>query len=399
MKIEYSAGRDAKAAISRLGRTEDVQFSPDGRRLAVAGHNENRLLILDINQDWEAAPPAVALTSSLEVESDALQKPHGICWIDDRTMAVANRIGRLVIFELPEKPASKRIRLTPIRIFGDQANNLLTTPGSVSVVPIGLDLLEFIVCNNYVHDVSRHLVDRRDGYSLIASEILVQDGLAVPDGVALSPSRRWIAVSNHGHHNVLLYRSDSDLGPGSSPQAVLSGVEYPHGVRFADNGKAIIVADAGAPYVHLYRSDGEWAGERQPDASLRVLSEESFTRGRLDVANGGPKGVDITRDGKLMIVSCEEEPLVFFDVRAFLDQREAARPSNMPESETVREALLRYVSSEQIKVEAATSAIRRATDLELGRLTQSRSWRLTAPLRWGTAAIRRKAPGWSAKHL
>ena len=399
MQIEYTASDEVRETISRLGRTEDVQFSPSGGRLAVAAFNENRIVVLGVEASWDAERPTVTLGNSLEVESDALQRPHGICWIDEQTIVVANRTGQLVIFELPDEPASGRINLSPVKTLGDHANDMLKTPGSVSAVPIGADLIELIVCNNYVHHVSRHLVDRRNDYAPIASEVLIHDGLTIPDGVTHSPSGRWIAVSNHGHHNVLLFRNDRDLGPSSQPQGMLSGIAYPHGLRFTDNGTSILVADAGAPLVHLYRSEGDWAGEHLPDASIRVLSDESFQRGNSDPTTGGPKGIDVTRDGKLMVISCHEEPLDFFDVRESLDQRLGVQANNAVEAESTRESVLRYMAFDRLKMEEATAAIRRATDLEIGMMMHSRSWRITAPLRSVTAALRKIAPEGLAKRL
>lgn len=396
MEIGFEASNAASAAIGRIGRTEDVQFSPSGRFLAVAGFNENRLLILETETDW-GSEPRMLLQKPLQITSDALQRPHGIYWIDEHTLIVANRTGQLVIFELPQEAKSDRLHLTPVRIFGDETTDLVKTPGSVSVASVGLDLIEVLVCNNYVHHVSRLLLDRRKNYALVASEILTHEGVDVPDGVAYSPAGDWIAVSNHGHHNVFLFRNGSDLGHDSRPQAVLTGINYPHGVRFVDNGKAILVADAGAPFVLLYRCEGDWSGEIPPEESVRVMTDETYMAGRVNPAEGGPKGLDVTRDGRLMVISCEEKPFAFFDVRTLIDQRETLRPSNVTEAENVREILLRYMALDRLKVDQETAAIRSAIEFDMGVMERSRSWRMTAPLRKATAALRRAAPGWAAK--
>ena len=392
MEVKFTAGEEVRAAIARIGRTEDVQFSPGGGRLAVAGFSENRLLILGVEMNWDSEPPAIALTGPLELESDDLALPHGLCWIDERTLIVANREGLVVIFELPEKAASGKIRLSPVRIVGDEATDLIKTPGSVSAAPVGLDLVELFVCNNYVGYVSRHLVDRRNAYAPVVSEMAIRDGLDIPDGVMISPSGRWIAVSNHGHARVVIYRNDSELGPASRPQAVLKGVNYPHGVRFAADERTVLVADAGTPFVHLYRSDGVWDGEHEPDASIRVISDDSFTRGGYNRYEGGPKGLDVTRDGRLMVISCHEEPFAFFDMRSALSQGAVAKPVDRAESESARETLLRYLASEQSRVEEATMAIRLACKHDIGLVMNSPSYRITAPLRWARSTLRKADP-------
>ena len=392
MELEFTASEKVRSAIARIGRTEDVQFSPDGERLAVAGFRENRLLILGIETNLDSEPPTIALTGPLELESDALVLPHGLCWIDDRTLVVANREGLVAIFELPEKAASGKIRVSPVRILGGQATDLIKTPGSVSAAAVGLDLVELFVCNNYVHHVSRHLVDRRNDYALVASEMAIHDGLEVPDGVMVSPSGRWIAISNHGHAHVRIYRNDAELGPASRPQAVLKGVNYPHGVRFTADERTILVADAGRPFVQLYRSDGPWEGEREPDVSIRVISEESFARGSYNHYEGGPKGLDVTRDGRLMVISCHEEPFAFFDMRAVLKLGGVAAPADRPESDGAREALLRYLAADRSRVEQATMAIRLASKHDIGLVLNSPSYRITAPLRWARSTLRKANP-------
>lgn len=392
MLVNYTADEEVRAAIARIGRTEDVQFSPRGGRLAVAGFNENRILILGIETNWDSEPPAIALTSPLELESDALVLPHGLCWIDERTLVIANRQGLVAIFELPEKPPTGKIRLSPVRILGTEATDLIYTPGSVSAAPIGLDLIELFVCNNYAHYVSRHLVDRRNSYAPIASEIVIRDGLDVPDGVMISPSGRWIAISNHGHARVAIYRNDGGLGPASHPQAVLKGVHYPHGVRFTADERTILVADAGKPFVRIYRSDGVWDGEHEPDASIRVVSDESFRRGGYNQYEGGPKGLDVARDGRLMVISCHEEPFAFFDMRSALNHGEVATLADRAGSESARAALLRYLALDRSRIEEATKAIRLASKREIEWVMNSPSYRITAPLRWARATLRKVDP-------
>jgi len=170
------------------------------------------------------------------------------------------------------------------------------------------------------------------------------------------------------------------------------GVSYPHGVRFTADERTVLVADAGEPFVQLYRSDGVWEGEHEPDASIRVISEESFARGSYNRYEGGPKGLDVTRDGRLMVTSCHEEPFAFFDVRSALKVGEVAKPVDRSESECGREALLRYLASDRSRVEQATMAIRLASKYDIGLVMSSPSYRITAPLRWARSTLRKADP-------
>lgn len=395
MRIAFAADDRVRAAITRIGRTEDAQFSPDGKRLALAGVTENRLLILEVEAELEAPPSRIALTACCQVRSASLKAPHGLFWIDDRTLVVANREGEVTIFELPaDRRGSEGLNLVPVRCIGADLTSLVKTPGSVSVSPVGLGLVELLVCNNFLNHVSRHLLDQRDGYALVASEILLDQGFDVPDGVAHSPSGRWIAVSNHNHHCVFVFRNDGDLNRAGAPRGVLRGVSYPHGLRFSADERSLLVADAGAPHAQLFRSDeGDWGGEREPSASIQVVSDEVFRRGNWNPREGGPKGIDVTRCGRLMVATCEEQPLAFFDVRALLPQTTAvpAPPNDAAEADRAREALLRYLSAHQSSAHAATEAIRRSSEWDvhmLQVLRNSRSWRITAPLRRIAATLR-----------
>jgi len=391
LQIAFTANEDVRAAIARLGRTEDAQFSPDGRRLVLVGLRRNRLLILDLEIALDAERPRVALTGFLEVASAALRYPHGAAWIDDWTLAIANRAGQITIFALPQgRPPATRVKLEPVRSIGGDDADLVKTPGSISVSPVGMGLFELLVCNNYVHHVTRLLVDQRDNYAVVTSEILLDDGIEVPDGIALSPSGRWIAVSNHGHHNVFLYRNGELLNGAGAPHGVLGGIRYPHGLRFAADEMSLLVADAGTPLVHIFKSeDGDWAGDRDPVKSIPVVSDAVFKRGNYNPQEGGPKGIALGPDDRLMVVSCEEQPLAFFDISGVLGPTEPVRHhlSNASDVERTRETLLRYLSTARAGMQDAAEAIRRSNDLDIEALLGSHSWRITAPLRWVRAKL------------
>lgn len=346
-----------RAAIERIGRTEDAQFTPSGKRVAIAGFGHDRILVLELAVELGVVAN-VTFERFLEVESAALALPHGIFWLDEETLIVANRRAEVAIFAVPTGTGQSSIKLDPLRTLGSE--HLIRSPGSVSAVTIAPGVVELLVCNNYVHTISRHLLDRHANFEPVASEILLKQGLEVPDGIAQSASGRWIAVSNHYRNAVFLYRNDGALDRASKPAGVLSGIKYPHGVRFSPDERSVLVADAGSPFVHIFRSDEtEWFGARTTSEKIQVVGDDDFARGHFSDDEGGPKGIDLTHDGGLLIASCEERPLAIFDTRAML--RGTSRPIAQLEAIRAREAVLRYRS-------ASTNPIRNAARLAVGDL-------------------------------
>ena len=76
--------------MANLGRTEDVQFSPNNRRLATAGFKENKVLVLDIKIKTAKSKILVLCEEWLEITSPSFNYPHGLFWIDGSTLIVAN---------------------------------------------------------------------------------------------------------------------------------------------------------------------------------------------------------------------------------------------------------------------------------------------------------------------
>jgi hypothetical protein len=364
-QIPFAANSDVLSAIDRIGRTEDLHFSPDNSRLAIAGFNQDRILVLEIDIRCHLENGSITVIDFLEVTSNAFSRPHGLYWIDNQTIIVANRNGEVPIFRIPtDKPRSKAAEITPTQTIRTNNIDLLQTPGSVSVSKIGFDLYEVLICNNYGHYVTRHIVDKRDNFAVKASSKLLSEGLHIPDGVSHSHCGRWIAVSNHTGRNVFLYENNSRLTPSTRPYGTLQGLKCPHGVRFTSNDRYVLVADAAAPFVHIYAREAEdWAGQYYPAASIRVMDDYAFYRGHRDPEVGGPKGIDLSQDNKVLVASCEEQPLVFIDLSCTLknlDQRFLESPrqfQDIDQAERLRLGLLGQLQGLNAKYEDALTEL------------------------------------------
>jgi hypothetical protein len=321
-RIDYSAPEHVREVIAKLGRTEDVRFSPSNRRLAVAAFRQNRIVFFDISVASSGGSTSVALGNVFEFSSRHLDHPHGLDFVDDDRILVTNRNGLVCLFELPAE-ASGCIDLEPVAIIQSE---IIASPGSVAVVNRGQGRAEALVCNNYIHTITRHALDA--GSKPEDTEGLVlKKWLNIPDGISVSREGQWVAVSNHGTHAVLIYEDLPRLNEASDPVGILRHTDYPHGLRFTADDRFIVVADAGSPYLSIYGKDESgWRGLRKPLLSFRALSQEDFLRGRYNVEEGGVKGVDIDAAGKVIACTCEGQPLVFFDFEAILGMARSAHP-------------------------------------------------------------------------
>lgn len=316
VQITYEAPEHVSKAISSLGRTEDIRFSPDQGRLAIAGFAEDKILIIDLKVSSENSRTSIALTDCLELTSPALRSPHGIDFVGNDALIATNRNGEVPVFRLPGIAGhGQRHEVAPITTIRGGMFRRLKSPGSVSVSRLPNGSFEILVCNNYIHRVTRHVLAGAPGFRVTRNELLLQHRMDIPDGVAISDDRAWIAISNHNTHSVLVYANSSRLNKHSEPDGVLHGVNYPHGVRFAPDGRSILVADAGAPFVHIYSTTDGWHGERQPSVSWRVMNDETFQKGRYNPQEGGPKGLDLHRASGILVTTCEHQALAFFDSR------------------------------------------------------------------------------------
>lgn len=348
-QISYKATEHVHNAIANLGRTEDIHLSPNGKLLAIASILNQHILILNIDLDCTDANININISDCFEVFSSFLAYPHGVFWVDDHTIAVANRSANVVFFKLPnEIPDTKQVFLKPTQIL--DINNQIQTPGSLFLESTRDGSLELLVCNNYAHNISRHRLE--EGTLKVLSEnILLKLGLSIPDGVAKSDDQQWIAISNHDGSCVFIYENTDVLNSSTVPDAILTGVSYPHGLRFSSDGHYLLLADAGQPFVYVYqRPCNRWFGLLSPILTLRTMDESTFKRGQDNPMEGGPKGLYIDRSNRFLIMTCREQPLAFFSIEQIFSLIKSNAKNFLSEtplddySESERQKLLRFIN-------------------------------------------------------
>lgn len=374
-EIPFEADEEIRAMLGTMGRTEDVRLSPDGRRLAIACYAQNRVLLARIRVDRTPSGATVAIESLREVSSPAFHEPHGVDFVDDDTLIVSNRSAGVTVLGISDHPGN--VAVTD----GARTAGVLQTPGSVAVRHLGGGRREALVCNNWGHTVTRHTIDGAG--ELSQGDVVARRFLDVPDGVAISRDGRWVAVSNHNTHSVLVY-ADSSLGEGAEPVGVLRGVMYPHGLRFTGDDRQLLVADAGAPYVHVFvAANGNWQRAGYPAASVRVMSEEVFARGRYNPTEGGPKGIDVDPRTGVLVATSEHLGLRFFDLAAVAERpTDAAR-----DEETLRLYELHALETVEQHRQTTADAVDR-----LHAVQQTKTWRLMEPARRLYRMARRLRP-------
>ena len=381
--IAYDASPSVRAAIGQIERAEDVTFSPNNRRVAIPDFDRDVIVVADVEITVaDGHGPCVSITNVAEFASSRLHDPHGVDFIDDDTIIVASREGSLTVHHAPRGDArdgpteSTSVDLTPTPGFGP-----VFGPSAISVTVDETGNAEVLVCNFYGDTVTKHVLHRNGSTrcDVVSNDVLLRNHLGRPDGVALSPDGAWIALSILDPPRLLLYERRELHDTGSDPHAILRGAWHPHGLRFSADSRSLFVADAATPCVHVYAMEGDtWRGvQLQPADSVPVIEDDLFERGRA-LGRRGPKGLDIDRSGRVLAVTCEYQPLAFFDVAAILDSCDEIVADD---ARLVRHEL--SMMEEERAIEARHQA-------RLASIMGGRSYRLTKPLRSLNEAVKQR---------
>lgn len=318
--IPYRASNEIRAQLRQISRTEDLKFSPDGKTLAIAAFSQNKIILLGLNYASSGPVTEIELTHCTELQSDEINKPHGLAFLGPNHLLVASREGVAGVFELPPlSGAAQRLSLRPSCFIPGGRFSPVESPGSVCSYAIGQDRFRVLICCNYIHRVSSHVLDINKTASVAENRYLLSKNLRVPDGIAISNNHQWIAISNHLTGEILVYDASQKLTTRSVADGVLQGTVCPHGLRFTKCGQYVISADAGSPYLHVHgRKQGSWKGIHQPLKSIPALDQSTFDKGHSNSGEGGLKGIDLDPTDRVLASTCEQRVLAFHDLQAVL---------------------------------------------------------------------------------
>jgi hypothetical protein len=118
---------------------------------------------------------------------------------------------------------------------------------------------------------------------------------------------------------------------------------------------------------------------RSPLKSIRVVTDENFLLGRESTQDGGPKGIDLDHSTSILVTTCKVQPLAFFDLAGIL-----VRISRTTADEEQKALEMKY----ELDVQDEFLAIQDKFKDEIAQIKNSRSWRITAPLRWTGSLLR-----------
>ena len=306
--------------VASLYRTEDIAVAPDGRRVVIPGFFSDHMLLADLDVVRDGGHERLQVSAASVVQCERLRFPHGVAFVDDRTVLVANRGAELLAIDVPARGTGPTAVFRTGRVIvGEHDRVPVRAPSSLAARTLD-GLCEVLVCNNESHTVNRYLLDLDDDLQVVDREVLIGEGLHTPDGVALSRSGRWLAISNHTTHEVFLYSYEPDAAAPARRVGTLRGPNYPHGVRFARDDRAILLNDAGLPHLYVYAApDGDWSGVRDPARTLRVMDDGTFNAGRYNPQEGGPKGLVVLEEQGAIVLTSTYQHLACMPLDDVLD--------------------------------------------------------------------------------
>lgn len=344
MKLTYTTSDEIRKRIGKIGRTEDVNISPDNHSFILADFLDDKLHQFSYRLR-NGNDHRIEITNYCQITSAAIKKPHGVCFLDNHRIVVCNRSGGVSIFSLPNiDDEICTLNLEPEKVISGDGllTAKVTTPGSVHPLQISENSYRIFICNNHRHTITSHDIELNDRIKVANNGILIENSLRFPDGISISPDGRWIAISNHDYGQVALYENNSSLNKHTPPSETLDGPVCPHGICFnSDDGK-LVVTDAATQYIYIYESEnGNWGKVIRSPRAVKLLDDDTFYYGKTGLKDGGVKGIAIDKSNSILITTHRMEVLGFYNLEKINKVRHEPEKKVITEYSRLRDETLK----------------------------------------------------------
>ncbi|HVG94874.1 MAG TPA: hypothetical protein VND21_10540 [Planctomycetota bacterium] len=283
-----------------LGRAEGVAYSRCGQLLAVAQAEDGTVALFERAHREERFEARQAGT--LGGPHSGLDYPHDVDFSPDgRVLAVANRESSAITFYAREG-AEVRYGPRPTWTIARRPGRLAFTDAVKFVPPDGRFVAAVSLARNFVTFYRRSFL-RRSRWGPRPCFVLEgpETRLGEPDGLAFTSDGRLLAVTNHGAGTVTIYaRHGRAPRYGPAPLVVLGAPDTfrcPHSVAFSPSDTHLAISNAGGRAVLVYRVDLGSGEGRVAFSEAPVLELDACDAGRFEARNrdnrreGGPKGI------------------------------------------------------------------------------------------------------------
>jgi hypothetical protein len=290
-------------SCTKMDRTEDIKFSPSGKKLAIASYTLGSIFIFDIYIDGNN----ISVLDYYEVKCNDYKSFHGIDWINENVIIISSRSSCLCpIVKLPLKNPNRIIKLKPVKMI----ENYMAGSSAVKVLNLDDNLIELFFSSSSLNIVSKHTLNKNT-FEIIEENIILEK-LSCPDAINISNDKKWIAISNHNKSNVLIYKNEN-INKNSVPSAILrsENLIFPHGLCFYNNN--LFLTDAGSNNIFVFKNiNGDWCGDISAEFSIEPMSIEDYNISKINPKEGGAKGLDIF--GNILAITSGNCPLTFFSL-------------------------------------------------------------------------------------
>jgi len=302
-------------------RTEDIRFSPSGRLLAIASATTIILLQID-----PAARP-IRVLKATTVDYPGMAFVHGIDFISDALLVVADREAWVTFHQIPPAEIWEPAMVLPSvhemgsAWFGEKALRRLSGDRIVRCGPGSVRIADgtFYVATINRNTVTRHAYSvSEESISTGEAELVAQDAIEIPDGIALTRTGDLLAVSNSAFSKIFVYNTAT-----RNLQCVLRDprMNNAHGLCFDASGSTLYAVDAGQPFLYGFHSRDGWKTSVHAAACMfSAFEQQNFALAKqgippqIQTIEGGLKGIDIDPTGHILAVTARRQTLRFFDI-------------------------------------------------------------------------------------